>query len=96
MAVDLDGGTGLFDRIGRLTHVLNQMQVWHGTTLPAELEDALEEYDGANTTIRATVVRTPWVLAVMAEIMLTTRTPLNRSARRPKDMSRNNKESIWS
>ncbi len=58
MAIDLDSGSGLLDRIGKLAHVVNVLNSFLGDegtsgTLPKELNDALAEFDGASNTIRS-------------------------------------------
>ena len=49
MAIDLDGGTGLFDRLGRLGYLLNLINSRFGGSsaddFPPEFNDILEEYD---------------------------------------------------
>jgi len=49
MAVDLDSGNGLFDRLGRLGYALNVTNTFIGGTsaddLPTEIEDVLDEYE---------------------------------------------------
>lgn len=59
MTVDIDSGTGLFDRLGKLGHVLNVLNEFVGGSaaadLPTELGDALAKYDGASNDVRSAV-----------------------------------------
>lgn len=60
MTIDLDGGTGLFDRLGRLGHLLNQINAAFGGSsagdFPVELNDYLEEFDAeTDNTIRGAI-----------------------------------------
>lgn len=54
MAVTLTGAGGLFTRLGKYVYVIDVLNTHRGTTLPTEVEDAIETLDGANTTIRGT------------------------------------------
>lgn len=53
MAIDLDGGTGLFDRLGRLGHVFNIVSKFFTSydtdQLEKEVNDVILEYDGATS-----------------------------------------------
>lgn len=48
MAIDLDGGDGLFDRLGKIQHVINVTNTFLGGTsagdLPEEVEDIFDEF----------------------------------------------------
>lgn len=59
MTIDFRGGDGLFDRVGKIGHLLNLLNTWLGGSsagdLPVEMEDVLEEYDGETVEIRNTV-----------------------------------------
>lgn len=59
MAVDLDSGTGLFDRLGRLGHVLNLCDAFFSGAsagnIPVELNDLLVKYDGSSNEVRGAV-----------------------------------------
>lgn len=60
MTVDLDSGTGLFDRLGRIGYLLNIINSRFGGSsaddFPTELNDILEEYDSeADNNIRLAV-----------------------------------------
>lgn len=48
MAIDLDGGDGLFDRLGKIQHVINITNTFLGGTsagdLPEEVEDIFDEF----------------------------------------------------
>jgi len=58
MAIDLDSGSGLFDRLGKLKYLLNLINTNIGnesTGWPKELNDALAEYDAGSNAVRDTV-----------------------------------------
>lgn len=59
MAVDLDSGTGLFDRLGKIGYLLNTINSRFGGSsagdFPVELNDILVKYDSAGNAIRRTV-----------------------------------------
>ncbi len=58
MAIDLDSGSGLFDKLGKLKFLLNTINTNIGSTSsgwPKELNDALVEYDGGTNAERAAV-----------------------------------------
>lgn len=61
MAVTLDGGSGLFDRLGKIGHLINTINGRRGGAsagdYPVELNDVLVEYDGQVNEIRAVTVR---------------------------------------
>lgn len=63
MTVDLDSGTGLFDKIGKLLYILKITNAFLGGTasdeLPTEVEDALEKFDGESVLIRSAVSALP-------------------------------------
>ena len=48
MTITLTGTGGLFTRLGKLAYVLDIVNTWRGTTLPAEVIDALETLDSEN------------------------------------------------
>lgn len=62
MAIDLDGGDGLFDRLGKLGHALNVINNWRGADtstggmLVKELNDAIDEYASASLALRQVAV----------------------------------------
>lgn len=59
MAIDLDSGTGLFDRLGKIGHALNVLNAFVGGNsagnLPTEVNDILAEYDGAANAVRRSI-----------------------------------------
>jgi len=58
MTIVLDGGTGLFDKLGKLKYLLNLINTNIGDTStgwPKELNDALVEYDAESNAVRDTV-----------------------------------------
>lgn len=55
MAVDLDSGTGLFDRLGKIGNVLNVLNAAIGTTLPVDVNELLVKFDGGTNSERACV-----------------------------------------
>lgn len=61
MAITLTGAGGLFTRLGKLFYVLSILNAWRGTTLPTEVEDAIETLDGDLDAVRNTLV--PGMLA---------------------------------
>ena len=55
MAVTLTGSGGLFTRLGKIAWLLDTVNTFRGTTLPAEAEDAVETVDGADVVLRSYV-----------------------------------------
>jgi hypothetical protein len=59
MAIDLDSGNGLFDRLGAMGYLLNVLNDFVGgsaaDTVPKETNDVLAMYDAESNTIRSTV-----------------------------------------
>ncbi len=58
MTITFDGGTGLFDRIGKIVHALNVLNTHIGGSasgdLPTEINDALVKFDASSNDIRST------------------------------------------
>ena len=70
MTIILDTAGGIFTRIGKSGHALNLLNEFRGaagailaTDLPTEVEDAMQEVDGADMIIRGTYERLPSALA---------------------------------